>query len=73
LLKVFKQFYVSWYFISRTSEHLDYKSTAKTVAQSAGRALGLLIVKYKRQGGLPFEVKWYDAYVLPLICYGAAI
>jgi hypothetical protein len=38
------------------TEHLDYNITAKTVAQSAGRALVLLIAKYKSQGGLPYEV-----------------
>ena len=35
-------------------EHLDYNITAKAVAQSASRALGLLIAKAKANGGFPF-------------------
>jgi hypothetical protein len=35
------------------TEHLDLNSTAIMVAQSAGRALGLLIAKYKNLGGFP--------------------
>ena len=47
------------------SEHLDYNSMTKSVAQSAGRALGLLIAKYKSMGGRPFDVftKLYDSCV----------
>ena len=45
------------------------------VAQSASRALGLLIAKCKSLGGMPFNVvtKLYDALVWPVIAYGAAI
>ena len=38
------------------TEHLDFELTAKFVAQSASRALGLLIAKYKLAGGLPYNV-----------------
>ena len=57
------------------SEHLDYNIMAKYVSQSAGRALGLLIVKYKNAGGLPYNVftKLFDSMVWPVINYGAAI
>lgn len=57
------------------SEYLDYGITAKVVAQSAGRALGLLIAKFKSCGGLPYDVytKLYNAYVVPVISYGAAV
>ena len=57
------------------NEYLDYNVTAKTVAQSAGRALGLLISKCKTMGGLPYDVytKLYDAVVWPVIRYRASI
>ena len=49
--------------------------TAKIVAQSASRALGLLIAKYNTMGGMPCDVftKLYDSIVWPIISYGAAI
>ena len=57
------------------TEHLDFELTAKFVAQSASRALGLLISKCKLAGGLPFNVfsKLYDSVVYPVISYGASI
>ena len=57
------------------SEHLDFEMTSKFVAQSASRALGLLISKCKLAGGLPFNVytKLYDSVVYPVISYGAGI
>ena len=56
-------------------EHLDYGVTAKYVAQSATRALGLLISKLKQAGGMPFDVfkKLFDTTVWFVISYGAAI
>ena len=53
------------------SEHLDFELTAKYAAQSASRALGLLISKCKFPGGLP--LKLYDSVVYPAINYGASI
>ena len=46
-------------------EHLDYGVTAKYVAQSATRALGLLTSKFKQAGGMPFDVfkKLFDTTV----------
>jgi hypothetical protein len=38
------------------NEYLDYNITAKHVAQSAGRALGLLIAQFKKSGVLHFNV-----------------
>ena len=40
----------------------------KTVAQSASRALGLIIAKSKIHGGFPYEVytKLYNALVVPI-------
>ena len=57
------------------TEFLDYDITAKIIAQSASRALGLLIAKYKNMGGMPFDVftKLFDSLVWPIISYGAAI
>ena len=57
------------------SEHLDFEMTAHFVAQSASRALGLLISKCELAGGLPFNVytKLYDSVVYPVISYGAGI
>ena len=37
------------------NEFLDYGVTCKTIAQSASRALGLLIAKCKAYGGMPYE------------------
>jgi len=57
------------------TDTLDYNVTAKHVAQSATRALGLIIAKFKALGGMPYEVfsKLYEACVWPTISYGAAI
>ncbi|XP_052217139.1 uncharacterized protein LOC127835010 [Dreissena polymorpha] len=57
------------------SEFLDYSVTAKYVAKSATRALGLLISKFKSLGGMPYNIytKLYDSIVWPTISYGAAI
>lgn len=57
------------------TEFLDFDVTAKIIAQSASRALGLLIAKYKNMGGMPYEVftKLFDSMVWPIISYGAAI
>ncbi len=57
------------------NETLDYNFTAKMIAQSAGRALGLIIAKTKYLGGLPHDVfkKLFDSMVWPVIAYGAAI
>jgi hypothetical protein len=38
------------------NEYLDMSETVKNVAQSANRALGLLIAKVKANGGVPFDV-----------------
>ena len=56
-------------------EFLDYERTAKSVAKSASRALGLLIAKCKIIGGLPFNVftKLYDNIVVPVISYSVCI
>ena len=56
-------------------EHLDYSVTAKAVAQSASRALGLLIAKAKAYGGFPFGTftRLYDSTVNWVISYGASI
>ena len=55
------------------TEHLDYNITV--VAQSASRALGFFIAKYKRIGGMPHNVflKLFDSLVWSVISYGAAI
>ena len=57
------------------SEHLDYQLMAKMVAQSATRALGLLIAKSKVTGGMPYDVftQLYNSLVQPVIDYGAAV
>ena len=57
------------------NEFLDHNITVKVVAQSASRALGLLIAKSKCLRGLPFHVfsKFYDSMVWPVIAYGAAV
>ena len=57
------------------SEHLDYNIMVKCAAQSASRALGLLIAKCKTIGGVPYNVftKLYGSAVWPVINYSAPI
>ena len=57
------------------TEILDYSVMAKHVANSAGRALGLVISKFKSAGGLPFSVftKRFDSMVWSKIDYGASV
>lgn len=57
------------------TEFLDFNLMAKSVAQSAGRALGLLIAKFKSYGGFPYKVfmKLYESTVWPFIAYGASV
>ena len=57
------------------NEYLDFNVTARAVAQSASRALGLLIAKSKCMGGMPYDVysKLYATLVWPVISYGASI
>ena len=57
------------------NEFYDYEQIAKHVAQSAHRALCLLIAKDKAHGGFDFEVftKLYDSLVSSIIEYGAAV
>lgn len=57
------------------TEFLDYNVMAKMVAQSASRALGLLIAKCKAFGGFHYTTftKLYDTLVNSIIDYGSAI
>ena len=57
------------------NEYIDYNVTATFVSQAAERALGLLIVKFKSLGGMPFNVftKLYDSLVWSVISYGSAV
>ena len=57
------------------NEYFDYNVMAKYVAQSATSALGLLILKFKQAGGMPFDVfkKLYDNTIWSIISYGVAI
>ena len=57
------------------TEHLNYNIMAKTVAQSASRALGLLIAKCKQAGDFAYSIytKLYDSLVWSIIDYGSAI
>lgn len=43
------------YLVTMLDEFLDYNVTSKYVAQSAGRAFGLLIAKLKNSDGLQFQ------------------
>ena len=57
------------------TEHLDLMQMVKKLAQSASRALGLLISKDKVVGGMPFEcfTQCCSATVQSIIDYSAAI
>jgi hypothetical protein len=61
------------YFGVVLKEHLNYDIIVKSVAQSASRAVGLLITKCKANGGVPYNVftKLYDTVVWPVINYSA--
>ena len=54
---------------------MDFNITAKSVAQYASRALGLVIANAKAYGGFPFGTfsKMYNFTVSPVISYGATI
>ena len=56
-------------------ENLNFDITVKAVAQSAHRALGLLIAKDRAHGGMPFHIfsSLYDTLVQPIISYGASV
>jgi hypothetical protein len=57
------------------TEFMDYEKMAKKVAESASRALGMLIAKDKAQGGMPFQVfkHLYDGLVQSVMNFGAGI
>ena len=57
------------------SETFDFTVTATALAESAGRALGSLINKYRAADGLPFSVytKLYHACVVPIMDYCASV
>ena len=57
------------------TDRLDLTHTAKVVAKSANRALGLLIFKVKAMGGVSYNcyIKLFDCLVWPVISYWAAI
>ena len=57
------------------NEFVNFSVTAKAVSQSASRALGLLIAKYKCIGVMTYDVftKLYDTLIWPVISYGASI
>ena len=57
------------------TEHLNFLSMSKMAAQSASRALGLLISKDKAFGGIPYEcfTKCYNATVQATIDYSAPL
>ena len=46
------------------SEHLDMLVMVKMIAQSASRALGLLIAKYKALGGMTYQC--FQKVIMPL-------
>ena len=56
-------------------EHLDRKTMSKAFAQSANRALGLLIAKFKSCGGMPFKVftELFNTVVQPILDYACPI
>jgi hypothetical protein len=56
-------------------EHVDFNVTERVVAQSASRALGLLIAKFKLVGGVPHSIftKLYVSAVWPVIAFGASL
>ncbi len=64
-----------WYLGLIFTQLLCYDDMAKSVVQSATRALCLVIAKCKSHGGVHFNVftQLYDALVQPIINYGASV
>ena len=56
-------------------EHLDMKETVKSLAASAGRALGSLMTKFHSIGGMTHSVytQLYNSLVTPVLNYVAGI
>ena len=57
------------------NEFLDLQGTVKHIAKSATRALGAVISKFKRTGGILFDCykQLFDSMVKPVLLYGAGI
>ena len=57
------------------TEHVDYNIAVKAIAQSATRALGGVKVKYKSQGGLPYETftKLFDVLAWSVLNYSSPV
>ena len=57
------------------NEFLDLQGTVKHIAKSATRALGAVISKFKRTGGILFDCykQLFDNMVKPVLLYGAGI
>ena len=57
------------------NQYLDWDMTVKVLANSAHRALGVIIAKHKRFGGMPFKAftAAYDSMVRPILEYGTEI
>ncbi len=64
-----------WFLGLIFTEFLSYDDMAKSVAQSATTALGLVIAMCKAHEGVHFNVftQLYDALVQPIINYGASV
>ena len=59
----------------RFNAFLDLQGTVKHIAKSATRALGAVISKFKRTGGILFDCykHLFDSMVIPVLLYGAGI
>ena len=57
------------------NEHLDMSDSAKEIAKSATRALGVIIAKFKQLGGISYTCfkKLYESSVEPILLYGAGV
>jgi hypothetical protein len=57
------------------NEHLNWDLTVKTLAASAQRALGVVIAKHKRFGGMPYKAykAAYESMVRPILEYASEI
>ena len=57
------------------NEFLDLQGTVKHVAKSTTRALGAVISKFKRTGGIVFDCykQLFDSMLKPVLLYGADI
>ena len=57
------------------NEHLNQKSTVKTLTLSANRAFGWVVTIFKKRGNLGYKtyITLYNTYTLPILNYASGV